>query len=461
MNRAHMLKKIPLLPHIMGLPHYRMLRLLFPIMPLLGLMTTCQEPPPHKPEPYANTVLSMAALQVNSIDAQLKISLMNLDSLTGDTLPIILNRDGHSVQTLAFIPPDTTLWDEGLEPNQTYTYTAYRQSVHNSSLVDSSNTISLTTMDTTSHSFTWEIDTLGGYLSWINDIAIVNPDDIWAVGYITTENEDTYNAAHWDGQEWELRGIFNSNIQMKSIFYFSENDIWVTSQCYPYHWNGIEWTQYRLHDYGFPVCVGLDIWGTSSNNMYFVGEEGAVIHYDGTDFSQIDCGVDTRFTAVSGTPDGEYVFIAGDNFLLPLRTSAVMLHDGVVQVLYDSDNYDTDEGPEDWGPISAVGVFGDIAYWVTYQGLWKYNFRDRTTRVDRSFQQYGWYPMTVSAPNDIFLAGGAFKYAHFNGASWYFGNELYNEYNFSHYCGRMTDNLAVLGGYAKDGSGAIIARGAR
>jgi len=37
-------------------------------------------------------------------------------------------------------------------------------------------------MDTTSHNFTWKIDTLGIYGSYLNDVWIVNEDDIWVVG---------------------------------------------------------------------------------------------------------------------------------------------------------------------------------------------------------------------------------------------------------------------------------------
>ncbi len=63
-------------------------------------------------------------------------------------------------------------------------------------------------LDSTSHSFYWTIDSLGIYGSYLNDVAIVNENDIWVVGNIETDST-SYNAAHFDGNEWELILIVN------------------------------------------------------------------------------------------------------------------------------------------------------------------------------------------------------------------------------------------------------------
>ena len=74
------------------------------------------------------------------------------------------------------------------------------------------------------------------------DVAIIDENNIWAVGEImiadTSQNGyTTYNAVHWDGSGWELKRItvllrFADNkveqlIQLKAIFAFNENDIWI------------------------------------------------------------------------------------------------------------------------------------------------------------------------------------------------------------------------------------------
>ena len=57
-------------------------------------------------------------------------------------------------------------------------------------------------MDTTSHNFTWDIDTLG-ISGTLRDVQIIDENNIWVVGEIETDTA-TYNAAHWNGNDWEM-----------------------------------------------------------------------------------------------------------------------------------------------------------------------------------------------------------------------------------------------------------------
>ena len=76
-----------------------------------------------------------------------------------------------------------------------------------------SEAVTVTTMDTTSHNFTWQTFTFGGQggSSTLFDVAIINENDIWAVGemyvYDSTGAPVLYNAVHWDGSKWELKRI--------------------------------------------------------------------------------------------------------------------------------------------------------------------------------------------------------------------------------------------------------------
>ena len=105
------------------------------------------------------------------------------------------------------------------------------------------------------------------------------------VGEITTNEPDTahnlpytkYNAAHWDGSEWEIFNIeayYGTRLispELYSIFYFNQNDIWALGS-YPYHWNGTEWTFYHLTDMGIvPGGLSGEVWGSSPDNVFFVG----------------------------------------------------------------------------------------------------------------------------------------------------------------------------------------------
>ncbi|MBT4383064.1 MAG: hypothetical protein HOD28_05600 [Candidatus Marinimicrobia bacterium] len=226
-------------------------------------------------EQNSNLTLSLHSAGVTSVNLNVEPE----DSLSSFTFE--LTRDDSIVQTLS-IQSDTIIKDNGLNPNTTYTYTGYW--MDGTKRVGESNILSVTTMDTTSHNFTWEIDTLGEYGSYLNDVWIVDENDIWVVGEIITDS-GWYNLAKWDGLNWSLELVGSVGGGLYNIYNFNENDIWVLSS-FPFHWDGNEWTMYHLQNMGI-ISGGLSngaMWGTSSSNMYFVGFGGKIVHYDGNEF---------------------------------------------------------------------------------------------------------------------------------------------------------------------------------
>lgn len=190
-------------------------------------------------------------------------------------------------------------------------------------------------MDTTSHDFIWEIDTLGDYGSYLNDVAIIDENNVWVVGYIKTA-DSTYNAARWDGSEWKFSGIYSNTLNLYSIKWFSENDIWVTSHCFPYHWDGSTWTQYHLNDMGLEgVCVGNTIWGTSPLDIYLVGVNGSIVHYDGSEFTRMESGTDVDLKDITGVVDEE----TGETRIWVTGQLTLLFYDGIEwQTICDEEN---------------------------------------------------------------------------------------------------------------------------
>jgi len=332
--------------------------------------------------------------------------------------------------------------------------------------IGESNTLTLTTMDTTSHNFTWEIDTLGISLSYLNDVWIVDENDIWVVGALSIDDSTleypghtNYNAAHWDGEAWEMMKI-HSGAELNAIHYFSENDIWVSSGGYPAYWDGNEWTMYRLHDMGINSGYIYAIWGTSSSNMYFVGRTGSIVHYDGSEFVKMESGRDVDLKDIDGTEDGEYIFIVGNNFYVPGESQALMITNGIITELYYSD-YGIPVVEGELGSVTSVSVNGDTTYFVTMGGLWKYNFIHQTSKIINELDNYGYREMIVQAPNDIFTLGGGFNFVHFNGVSWDHNRLFLEMYDFSSGGADYKDNLVVTVGYTHGASHAIIARGSK
>lgn len=418
-------------------------------------LTGCPKDPPE-PDPRDTSIfLELEKTWTTSIT--LKVSVAD----TSDHWNFSLSRNDSSVGSYTVTSADTIIVDSGLEPNREYHYRTYW--LDDGLVKDSSNELIAITMDTTSHNFVWTVDTLGSYGSYLNDVAIVDENNIWVVGNIETDS-GRYNAAHWDGLLWKLILINTPGVIGKGIYYFDEDDIWVATGII-YHWNGVEWERYHLWDMG--VLDNNDggvnkIWGTSSSNIYFVGYEGSIVHYDGAGFEKIESEGTVCLIDVEGTPDGEYIFVTGMDFFAPAYSAAYQIHEGNIKTLFYSD-IGSPTNEMDWGAISSVSVHNDTVYFVTYQGLWKKNYLTSQSTVDRAFSNYGYRNMVVQESNDIFMVGGGGKYAHYNGVSWDLNEDLYNNYALSTLWGgaELQNNIVVITGYLKDGSHGITAIGRR
>jgi hypothetical protein len=244
----------------------------------------------------------LTAENVGVTDVYLKIRLPF--SLTQQ--PITLKRDTTTILHTMLYTQDTLVADEHLLPNHTYTYTLI-QSIGNNSQTRARLTIN--TMDTTSHNFTWEIDTLGdGNNSALYDVALVNDTCAWAVGEIYKKDSlgnwdnEPYGAARWDGRRWNLMKVryhdYNSSITypgvLRAVYAFSSNDIYVCSYANFLHWDGTRWTEKAFFMTSIPFTGQVNkIWGTSGSNLYCVGNSGAIYHYDGTSWEKLTSGTTT------------------------------------------------------------------------------------------------------------------------------------------------------------------------
>ena len=157
---------------------------------------------------------------------------------------VIIEREGAEPKQIE-VSGSFTFYEDGLKPNTGYNYTAM--------FGDKKLTASITTLDTTSNNFTWQTFTFGGEAGSgkLSDVAIINENDIWAVGEInipdTNENGyTTYNAVHWDGSNWELKKIPSIICGTKSIIYsplyalfqFGQDNILFSDGGEIIYWNG-------------------------------------------------------------------------------------------------------------------------------------------------------------------------------------------------------------------------------
>jgi len=287
--------------------------------------------------------------------------------------------------------------------------------------------------DTTSHDFSWTIDTIGTYGSYLKDVAIINENNIWAVGEIHTDETDRYdslgvwqppfNVVQWNGIKWNLirtEALGYGYGENYSVFAFNENDIWVCSGI-PKHWDGNNWKFYgSTEGYvgGFRITK---VWGTSSTDLYLVGTNGNITHYDGQSWQRLESGTDLYIGDIWGainpkTNEYEILVIASDQFqnngmkVLKIENSSVI-------ALPDSGL--------PWSLASIWFVQGR-QYYLTGDGI--FNTKDLYTSWQPVPNQPLIYKSRIrgNAVNDVIVVGGFGLVSHYNGSTWrqYMGTEL-------------------------------------
>ena len=126
-------------------------------------------------------------------DNRLEISVEDVScteawiKVTGETgNEITLNRDGKEVERLTLKSSPQTIYDDSLLPNTNYQYQVSGIGNQESPEGTSSNQLQVTTLDTTSHDFTFSSYTFGGQAGScaLYDVAIIDENNIWAVGEI-------------------------------------------------------------------------------------------------------------------------------------------------------------------------------------------------------------------------------------------------------------------------------------
>ncbi len=389
----------------------------------------------------------------------LKISL----PYSGAVNTFALDRNDSTVATYTCSEDDTLIIDEGLTPATKYLYSV--RFLKDGKTKSESDPVAVHTMNITSHDISyWDIDTLG-ISGGIYDLWIVSDDNIWAVGQIIAEDPDSsfdgsgeewFNAAHWDGEKWNLIRILNT-ATLYSIWYFSESDIWVSSG-FPKHWDGQQWTMYHFQDMGLGIEVSTEhIWASSPNNVYFVGWKGSIVHYNGSNFTKMESGTTCKLEDVWGI-DGNHIWAVGtesDN-----SRSVILFYNGKTwNTLHDTNNE-----RKCW----SNSVWTDNPYLLFLNGgSGRYLFdlmQEKLSKYKSAGEWFG-YDIYGTAYNDIFTSNMGSEILHFNGSTWHLYTEFQNMYGVWGLIKaiKVSEYLVVAGGeyYTGIGSLPIVIRGYR
>jgi len=120
---------------------------------------------------------------------------------------------------------------------------------------------------------------------------------------------DGKNIFHYDGNQWTE--TFNSDTRLNAIWGSSENDVFVVGDDgVILHYDGQFW-----RNMGSGITNDLHaIWGSSENDVFVVGDEGIILHYDGSQWSEM-FDAPFRLDEIWGNA-GNDVFVSDNNTIL-------------------------------------------------------------------------------------------------------------------------------------------------
>jgi hypothetical protein len=416
-----------------------------------------------------NPTTSLTVEEVAVTEVWLSLEMENL--LDKDVLRVY--RDDSVIYTGKPGPADTTLNDNGLLPAQSYSYHA--SLTRNKQVISETNSQSITTMDTTSHKFTWTIDTIGNYGSVLYDVAMIDENDIWAVGEIHTPETDRYdslgnwvppfNAVHWSGQQWELKRIpFIGECSavdyppIRAIWAFSENHILFTNGGALAICDGIN-TQL---DCGMNALLNgaiSNIFALDPSNIYAIGGNGTIVHYYGIIWQKSDSGTDIDLLDITGISD-KNVWVCG--YPSDLSKSILLEYNGRSWSVKKYRQVGDPPDPYIQGTITNIWASDMTLFVVSGKGVYRESIKFGTKRVDPWYKiglPVGWsYGMSGSSENNVFIVGELNTILHFSGRSWF----KYPYFNFNSGSRLLSvsclPNYVCIVGVTIDGK-AIIFRG--
>ena len=153
---------------------------------------------------FSQAALGLDLQDFSCTEAWIEVQIGSNDK----TANIYIKKNDEIIQTVNVGESETLFYFDGLLPNTTYKFDAV---TYEDGKEVKSNPVTFTTLDTTSHNFTWQTFTFGQHSSsTLYDVAIINENNIWAVGEIYMNDSlgnpdpNLYNAVQWDGTSWEL-----------------------------------------------------------------------------------------------------------------------------------------------------------------------------------------------------------------------------------------------------------------
>ncbi|MGA1842802.1 MAG: outer membrane protein transport protein [bacterium] len=236
----------------------------------------------------------------------------------------------------------------------------------------------------------------------INDLVFdpQNPDIMYAgCGYSGGTEIPLYKSVD-RGATWKAssEGIMGKAKPLYSIWGTSSTNVFaVGTNGTILHYDGTAWTTMNS---GTTQSL-YEIWGTSSEDIFAVGSEGAIVHFDGSAWSEMISGTDKDLNGVWGT-SAKDVFAVGAG-------GTILYYNG--NTWSEQISNTTEQLNDVWGSstthIFAVGNSGTILR--LYEGEWNLMSSGTTEKLSA---------LWGTSSTDIIAVGGSGIILRFDGDNW-------------------------------------------
>jgi hypothetical protein len=379
--------------------------------------------------------VTVSGVDVGVTDAYLRITMNDRNPIRG----FVLKRGSATILSGRMAGRDTVVYDAGLAQNSSYTYKVLR--TYNEAAIDSSLPGGITTLDTTSHNWTWQIDTLGYLTSHLFDAAIINDNDFWVVGSVYLgPSQDPYCIGEWKPGGWNLKRLYYTKIdngtqyqqliaELRMITAFSSTDMWLNGVV---HWDGKNVITHFLPPSLLPMGKGIEnVWGTSGNNLWAACDSGFVLHFDGANWTSIPTGITSDLKDVWGSHDGRILWFCGWYDFQP--TSLLRYRDGKMETIFNNSDHLYSYDPNHISG-AAMSVWANSNYRVfpltwfnLYESSTNTHGEGKALNLDNNSANWSYNRVRGNGVNDIVAVGYDGLIWHYNGKSWKVFSEIANQ----------------------------------
>lgn len=248
---------------------------------------------------------------------------------------------------------------------------------------------------------------------------VFSENNIWAVGFLSSKDtvidgKKIYNTniIRWTGSDWKLlpysgttSGIYGIWAQDSSTIYFANGLV--------FKYKNGTFIEYDFTHLTFSNNQSINkLWGSSENNIYGVGKNGIIVHYDGIKWTKINFDTQWRFDAITGSKQSGIAYASATN--QSFSTAIIKLENNTAGIIYNSVN------DNDHFTSFSIKLLNEGELLLGLNKVWKFNINTKQTELLYTLPSgYGVFSMAIYSNKDIYFFvdpyGSGKELLHYNG----------------------------------------------